>query len=52
MGLSAQDKSQNGDVKAFGQQLITDHNDANSKAMAVAKEIGVTPGRAEQETAS
>jgi putative membrane protein len=52
MGQLAQDKSQNGDVKAFGQQLITDHNDANSKAMAVAKDIGVAspeePSRKQQ----
>lgn len=45
MGQLAQDKSQNGDVKAFGQQLVKDHGDANSKATAVAKDIGVTaPG--------
>jgi putative membrane protein len=43
MGQLAQEKSQNGDVKAFGQELVTDHNDANSKATAVAKDIGVTP---------
>jgi putative membrane protein len=43
MGQLAQEKSQNGDVKAFGQQLVTDHNDANSKATAVANDLGVTP---------
>jgi putative membrane protein len=43
MGQLAQEKSQNSEVKAFGQQLVTDHNDANSKATAVAKDIGVTP---------
>jgi putative membrane protein len=43
MGQLAKEKSQNGDVKAFGQQLMTDHNDANAKATAVAKDIGVTP---------
>jgi putative membrane protein len=43
MGQLAQEKSQNSDVKAFGQQLVTDHNDANSKATAIAKDIGVTP---------
>ena len=42
MGQLAQEKSQNGDVKAFGQQLVTDHNDANSKATAVANDLGVT----------
>jgi len=43
MGKLAQEKSQNSDVKAFGQQLVTDHNEANSKATAVAKDIGVDP---------
>jgi putative membrane protein len=42
MGQLAQEKSQNNDVKAFGQQLVTDHNDANSKATAVANDLGVT----------
>jgi putative membrane protein len=42
MGQLAQEKSQNGDVKAFGQQLVTDHNDANSKATAIANDLGVT----------
>jgi putative membrane protein len=42
MGQLAQEKSQNSDVKAFGQQLVTDHKDANSKATAVANDIGVT----------
>jgi putative membrane protein len=43
IGQLAQEKSQNGDVKAFGQQLVTDHNDANGKATAVANDLGVTP---------
>jgi putative membrane protein len=43
MGQLAQEKSQNSDVKAFGQQLVTDHNDANSKATAIANDLGVTP---------
>ncbi|MBV9393503.1 MAG: DUF4142 domain-containing protein [Methylobacteriaceae bacterium] len=43
MGQLAQEKSQNGDVKAFGQQLVTDHNDANTKATTVANDLGVTP---------
>src|SRR3954447_16732618 len=43
MGQLAQEKSQNSDVKAFGQQLVADHNDANKKATAVANDIGVTP---------
>src|SRR3954451_6941908 len=42
MGQLAQEKSQNSDVKAFGQQLVTDQKDANSKATAVANDIGVT----------
>src|SRR3954453_18678074 len=42
MGQMAQEKSQNSDVKAFGQQLVTDQKDANSKATAVANDIGVT----------
>jgi len=42
MGQLAQEKSQNGDVKAFAQQLVTDHNDANSKATAIANDLGVT----------
>jgi putative membrane protein len=43
MGQLAKEKSQNSDVKAFGQQLMTDHNDANAKATGVAKDLGVTP---------
>ena len=43
MGQLAQEKSQNSDIKAFGQQLVNDHNDANSKATGVAKDLGVTP---------
>jgi putative membrane protein len=42
MGQLAQEKSQNSDVKAFGQQLATDHKDANSKATAIANDIGAT----------
>src|SRR3954451_22138777 len=41
MGQLAQEKSQNSDVKAFGQQLVTDHNDANSTATAIANGLGV-----------
>lgn len=43
MGQLAQERSQNSDVKAFGQQLVTDHKAANSKATAVANDMGVTP---------
>ena len=42
MGQLAQEKSQNSDIKAFGQQLAADHKDANSKATAIANDIGVT----------
>ena len=35
--------SERAEQKAFGQQLVTDHNDANSKATAVAKDLGVDP---------
>jgi putative membrane protein len=43
VGKLAQDKGQSEDVKSFGQMLVTDHTDANQKAMQVANELGVTP---------
>jgi putative membrane protein len=43
MGQLAQEKGQNADVKSFGQQLVKDHNDANTRATAVANQIGATP---------
>lgn len=42
MGKLAQQNGQNDGVKSFGQMLQTDHGSANQKAIAVAKEIGVT----------
>jgi putative membrane protein len=43
MGQLAQQKGQSDEAKKFGQMLQKDHSDANTKAMAVAKQIGVTP---------
>jgi putative membrane protein len=43
MGQLAQEKSQNADVKSFGQMLAKDHGDANAKASDVANQLGVTP---------
>jgi putative membrane protein len=43
MGQLAQQKGQSDGVKSFGQMLVTDHTDANNKALSVAKEVGITP---------
>ena len=43
VGKLAQQKGQSEDVKSFGQMLVSDHSDANQKAMQVANELGVTP---------
>jgi putative membrane protein len=43
MGQLAQEKGQSDDVKAFGQQLVKDHTEANQRATAVAAQMGVTP---------
>jgi putative membrane protein len=43
MGQLAQEKSQNADVKSFGQMLVKDHGDANAKAADVANQLGVAP---------
>lgn len=43
MGQLAQEKGQDAGVKSFGQTLVTDHTAANTRAMAVASQIGVTP---------
>ena len=43
MGQLAQQKGQSDGVKSFGQRLVTDHSDANQKAMAAANALGVTP---------
>jgi putative membrane protein len=43
MGQLAQEKGQSDDVKAFGQQLVKDHGEANQRATGVASTIGLTP---------
>ena len=43
VGKLAQEKGKSDAVKQFGQTLVTDHTAANEKAIAAAKEIGVTP---------
>jgi putative membrane protein len=40
IGQLAQQKSQNADVKAYGQMPVTDHTAANSQATAIATKIG------------
>ncbi|MBV8752258.1 MAG: DUF4142 domain-containing protein [Hyphomicrobiales bacterium] len=43
MGKLAQQKGQSDAVKSFGQMLVTDHSAANEKAIAAAKQMGMTP---------
>lgn len=43
MGQLAQKNAVGAEIKSFGQMLITDHNDANVKAIEAAKAIGVNP---------
>ena len=43
VGKLAQEKGNSEAVKNFGQMLVTDHTAANEKAIAAAKEMGVTP---------
>ena len=43
MGKLAQQKGQSEGVKSFGKMLETDHSAANQKAIAVAKQMGMTP---------
>jgi putative membrane protein len=43
MGQLAQQKGQSDGVKSFGQMLVTDHSDANRKALDAAKQIGLEP---------
>jgi putative membrane protein len=43
MGQLAQQKGQSDGVKSFGQMLVTDHTDANNKALSVAKDVGINP---------
>ena len=42
-GKIAKSKSKNKEVKAFAQQMITDHSAVNKQAGALAKKLGVTP---------
>jgi putative membrane protein len=42
MGKQAAQNAQNGDVKKFGNRMVTDHSKANNELMALAKEEGVT----------
>jgi putative membrane protein len=43
VGKLAQEKGKSSAVKQFGKMLVDDHTAANEKAIAAAKEIGVTP---------
>jgi putative membrane protein len=43
MGKLAQQKGSSEEVKSFGATLVTDHGNANQKAIDVAKKVGVTP---------
>ena len=42
MGELAQKNAQSAAVKSFGQMLITDHRQANQKAVLAAQQIGIT----------
>jgi putative membrane protein len=43
MGQLAQQKGRSDGVKSFGQMLVTDHSEANNKALSVAKNVGLNP---------
>jgi putative membrane protein len=43
VGKLAQEKGNSPEVKAFGAKLVQDHSDANQKAIAAAKQLGVDP---------
>lgn len=43
VGKLAQEKGKSEGVKQFGKMLVDDHTAANAKAIAAAKEIGVSP---------
>jgi putative membrane protein len=43
MGELAQKNAQGQEVKAYGQMLITDHGDANKRAMEAARGMGINP---------
>lgn len=42
-GKLAQSKASHKDVKAFGQQMVTDHSAVNQQATALVKKLKVTP---------
>ena len=42
-GKLAESKGSNGDVKAFGKQMVTDHTGVNKQASDLAKKLKVTP---------
>jgi putative membrane protein len=43
MGQLAQQQAESPGVRSFGQQLVTDHTAANTRATAVASQMGMTP---------
>jgi putative membrane protein len=43
VGKLAQEKGNSAAVRQYGKMLVTDHTAANEKAIAAAKEMGVTP---------
>jgi putative membrane protein len=43
MGQLAQKQGESQGVRSFGQQLVTDHTAANTRATAVASQMGMTP---------
>jgi putative membrane protein len=42
-GKLAEARASGAEVKAFGQQMVTDHGGVNQQAVALAKKLGVTP---------
>jgi len=48
-GKLAKEKSKNKDVKAFGQQMITDHSGVNKQATALVTKLKVKPERQRHE---
>jgi putative membrane protein len=51
MGRLAEQKSQNEDVKSFGQRMVTDHSKANDELKSIAEKKGVKlPGKEPSET--
>ena len=42
-GKQALEKSQNNDVRAFAQRMISDHTTVNDQALALVKKLNVTP---------